>query len=135
MTINLKWYNVEFRYHKIYIFDSHLFTGKMGGLYPEGNRVQQALIDEILAACEDTMGLLAPSFPVKDADKKKAMRLALMEPGKFPYWYDTDPMIPCKITMSPNVRWNTVKSHFQCFVSLQVPKVREPIHGKRGSWM
>jgi len=61
--------------------------GKMGGLYPEGNRVQQALIDEILAACEDTMGLLAPSFPVKDADKKKAMRLALMEPGKFPYWF------------------------------------------------
>jgi len=61
--------------------------GKMSGLYPEGNVVQQALIDEILGACEDTMGLLAPSFPVKDPEKKKAMRLELMKDGKFPYWF------------------------------------------------
>jgi len=61
--------------------------GKMGGLYPEDNVVQQALIDEILAAVEDVMGLLAPSFPVKDPEKKKAMRLAMMEAGKLPYWF------------------------------------------------
>merc|ERR1719334_412009 len=58
--------------------------GKMGGLYPEGNRVQQALIDEILAACEDTMGLLAPSFPVKDADKKKSDATRVDGAGKVP---------------------------------------------------
>ena len=59
----------------------------MAGLYPE-NIVQQALVDEVMAAAEDVMGLLAPSFPVKDAAKKKAMRLALMQPDKFPYWFN-----------------------------------------------
>ena len=57
----------------------------MAGFYPE-NVVQRALVDEILAATEDVMGMLAPSFTVKDAEKKKAMRLELMKPDKFPYW-------------------------------------------------
>jgi len=60
--------------------------GSMGGLYPD-NVVQRALVDETLAAIEDTMGLLAPSFPVKDAALKKKMRLELMEAPKLPYWF------------------------------------------------
>jgi len=60
--------------------------GQMTGFYPE-NIVQRALVDEILAATEDVMGMLAPSFPVKDAEKKKAMRLELMKEDKFPMWF------------------------------------------------
>jgi len=60
--------------------------GTMAGLYPE-NMLQRALVDEVMAACEDVMGLLGPSFPVKDAAKKKAMRLELMKEDKFPYWF------------------------------------------------
>jgi len=60
--------------------------GQMAGFYPE-NVVLRALVDEILAATEDVMGMLAPSFPVKDAEKKKAMRLELMKEDKFPYWF------------------------------------------------
>merc|ERR550532_3615439 len=60
--------------------------GQMTGFYPE-NLVQRALVDEVLAATEDVMGMLAPSFPVKDAEKKKAMRLELMKEDKFPMWF------------------------------------------------
>jgi len=60
--------------------------GTMAGLYPKDNHVQAALVDEILASVEDCMDMLGPTFREPDADKKKAMRLALMADDKLPYW-------------------------------------------------
>lgn len=58
--------------------------GTMSGLYPK-NMVQAALADELMASVEDCLGLFGPSFRAK-GDEKKAMRLALMEKDKLPYW-------------------------------------------------
>eukprot|EP01084_Bolivina_argentea_P312862 541692_1 len=61
------------------------YVGRLTGLYPK-NRVQRALVDEVLDAIEDITGLMSPSFHEKDEEKKKAMREALLADDKLPYW-------------------------------------------------
>lgn len=61
------------------------YIGSLAGLYSD-NPLNAALMDECLDSVEDIMMMLTPSFREKDEEKKKAMRLALMEPDKLPYW-------------------------------------------------
>eukprot|EP01084_Bolivina_argentea_P312861 541689_1 len=61
------------------------YIGKLTGLYPT-NPVEAALVDEILDSAEDTAQLLTASMREKDAEKKKAMREALLADDKLPYW-------------------------------------------------
>merc|ERR1712130_455228 len=52
-----------------------------------GNHVQRALIDELLDSWEDLAGIVTPSIYEKDANKKKEMRVALMQKDKIPFWF------------------------------------------------
>jgi len=56
-----------------------------GKMYPD-NPVQAALVDEVMAACEDVFGLIAAYFTEQDADKKKALAAVAMADDKMPYW-------------------------------------------------
>jgi len=59
---------------------------KLGGkMYPE-DAVQSALVDEVMAACEDVFGLITAYFTEQDADKKKEIAAAAMTDDKLPYW-------------------------------------------------
>eukprot|EP01083_Nonionella_stella_P072997 197082_1 len=62
------------------------YIGKLTGAYPQ-KPVHRALVDEILDSIENAVSLLTSSFVESDAEKKKAMRLALMKPDKFPFWF------------------------------------------------
>ena len=61
------------------------YIGRLSGLYPK-NPLERALIDELLDSWEDLSGIVTPSIYEKDAEKKKAMRLALMQKDKIPFW-------------------------------------------------
>jgi glutathione S-transferase len=50
------------------------FAGRLGGLYPVSSPFAALKIDEILHVMGELEEQMAPSFQVKDADKKKAMR-------------------------------------------------------------
>ncbi|KAJ0402226.1 hypothetical protein ATCC90586_002207 [Pythium insidiosum] len=54
------------------------FVGRLGGLYPVNNPELALLVDEILGAYDDLLGLLLPSFMEKDPEQKKLMREELM---------------------------------------------------------
>ena len=53
------------------------YAGKLTGAYPE-DPVAALMVDELLDAAEDVIGLLTPSMKEKDEEKKLAMRAALM---------------------------------------------------------
>eukprot|EP01083_Nonionella_stella_P196824 723968_1 len=62
------------------------YIGSLAGLYPTNNRIQRAYVDEILDSIEDVINMISPSIREQNADKRKEMRLKLMEEGKLPYW-------------------------------------------------
>ncbi len=61
-------------------------TGTLTGLFPT-DIVKRLLVDEILDSVEDMNNMMALSMKEKDIEKKKQMRLGLMQKDKLPYWY------------------------------------------------
>ena len=53
------------------------FCGKMSGLYPVEDRVNAALVDQIIDMATDLTVLLSPSLREKNEEKKKIMRKKL----------------------------------------------------------
>jgi glutathione S-transferase len=54
------------------------YCGKLSGIYPS-DPVTALKVDEIVDACSGVSNLLTPSFKEKDEEKKKAMRIELVE--------------------------------------------------------
>eukprot|EP01084_Bolivina_argentea_P075257 136438_1 len=62
------------------------YIGSLAGLYPTNNRIQRAYVDEILDSIEDVINMISPSIREQNADKRKEMRLKLMETDNIPYF-------------------------------------------------
>jgi len=62
------------------------YIGTLSGMYPD-DTVERLLVDELLDSVEDMNNMMAPTMKEKDPEKKKLMRLALMEKDKLPYWF------------------------------------------------
>eukprot|EP01084_Bolivina_argentea_P260601 440141_1 len=60
------------------------YIGTLTGLYPT-DIVKRLLVDEILDSVEDMNNMMSLSMKEKDSEKKKSMRLGLMQKDKLPY--------------------------------------------------
>ena len=61
------------------------FCGKLSGLYPEGDPMSAARVDELLATANQVSYLVSPSVREPDPEKKAALREALGQ-ETLPYW-------------------------------------------------
>eukprot|EP00483_Globobulimina_turgida_P006709 UN06719 len=62
------------------------YIGILSGLFPTKNVIERALVDEILDGIEEVNNMINASVKERDSQKKKAMRLKLMEADNIPYW-------------------------------------------------
>ena len=61
------------------------FCGKLSGLYPEGDLLAQARVDELLATINQVSYLVSPSVRERDPEKKAALR-ELLAQETLPHW-------------------------------------------------
>lgn len=62
------------------------FCGKVAGLYPKGDDVAAARVDELLDAASQISDLVGPSMREKDLEKRAALRDVLGQ-ETFPRWF------------------------------------------------